>query len=695
MKRGILWVGALLLIPALAQANGVAVVDASRGIYLQLMESHVRVAVENQIAVVRTRQRFHNQLEDAADIKYAFPLPAGASVTHIQWVVNGREFTASVIPKPQDNTLPGSASFINFDLLSFLGRAPILLDIEEEVDAGATIEVDLTYVERLPYALGEVTFRYPAAYDILQANPIDMQSFSLDVTSQRTIDSIEAPDIPNVGIQNLGFFARVASRIGQASASFDYEVRYRLNPEAFGLFGSSALYESALDEEGPGFFLFVAEPDPTSTADALQKRFTLMVDQSGSMEGEKMEQAKRASRFIIENLNPDDRFNVVAFRDDATRAFETHQPNTPDHVATAVAFIEALQPAGATDFAVAFSEALAQFGPASDSTAHIILFFTDGRASAGLTDTDDLLRHVRALKAANQTDAAIFALGIGPEVDRGLVTRLALEHEGLVEFLEPHEVETGVAAFYSQIQNPVLLNPTVSFSSGGVASVYPQNVPNLYRGQQLLLAGRYRTPGPLTVTLEGRAFGKPITFTYDAVLADSVNEHNQVLPQVWAKLKIESLLVQYYTLERGSAAANLIRDQVIDVSVTYGIQSPFTTFELRGDGVVATGTEDADEDLARVLQGYTLHGAYPNPFTTETTIRLDVAEAAQDVIFVKVYNAMGQLVRTLTLPVAGPGLYTLDWDGTTDAGHQAPAGTYYYVVQAKQAVLSGSVTLIR
>lgn len=693
MKRGFLLGCTLFLIASSIQANGVAVVDASQGVYLRLLESHVDVQVENQIAVVRTQQVFWNNVRDGVRVKYAFPLPNGASATALSWIVNGQVFEAEVVPKPQSNALPGSGNFIDFDLLGYLGGTPLLLDVEEQIPFDAQIRVTLTYVQRLPYALGDVRFRYPSAYNNLQDEAIAEQRFSFNLTSARTIEHIEMVNPLVHEASNTGQSARIRSSAMNQPADTDYEVRYRLDPEAFGVFGASTLQAVVPDGEGNGFFVLVAEPDPTESTEAIDKVFTLMIDQSGSMAGGKMAQAKRASRFIVESLNEGDSFNIVGFNQEAVSAFPSHQPFEPEQADVALSFIDSLIAEGSTNYAAAFAEALSDFPKQTDTTAHIVLFFTDGRASSGPIEANDILRHVRALKAIHRTDAAIFTVGIGNEVDRNLLTQLALEHEGLAEFLGPNEIETRIADFYGQIRNPVLLNPVVTFDAPTVTEVYPRSLPNLYRGQQLTLAGRYESADMLTMTLSGRAFGQPFSFTFDSALSDSSNEQAQVLPQVWAKLKIESLLIAYYQEDRRSAEAEAIRQEVIDVSVAYGVQSPFTTFELGVDDIVATYAEAVE--VPRRETGYTLHGAYPNPFTTHTTIRVDVPNFQEETLVVKVYNAMGQLVRLLTAPVAGPGLYDVHWDGRAANGLLAPSGTYFYVLHASKAVLSGTVTLVR
>ncbi|HLA63391.1 MAG TPA: VWA domain-containing protein, partial [Rhodothermales bacterium] len=462
------------------------------------------------------------------------------------------------------------------------------------------------------------------------------------------------------------------------------------------LFGfSTALPDTAVADGGPpGFLLFVAEPDPGDATETIAKVFTLIVDRSGSMIGNKIVQARAAARFIVNNLNPGDRFNIVDFATDVRSFRPTHVEYTPANRDAALAYVNAIVASGNTNISGAFSTAIPQFAAASDTTANIVVFFTDGQATSGITQTDPLLAHVRNLITQTETGVLLFTFGIGSDVNRQLLTLLATQNDGLVEFLDDDEVEDRISSFYLTIRNPVLLNATVAFSPAVVTGVHPEALPNLYKGRQMIVSGRYSEAVPVTITLSGDAFGHPVSYAYTLDLIESADPGRLFLTKVWAKLTIEDLLIRYYALSPTSAAALALRAQIIELSLQFGVLSPFTSLTPTNP---PNPTENEDEPAEEeAVAGIVVLGNSPNPFHASTTLRFEVGAAvAGQVVLVRIYNTLGQLIRVLTVRVDGPGAYEVTWDGRLATGLPAPSGVYVYVLEAENAVASGRMTLLR
>jgi len=310
------------------------------------------------------------------------------------------------------------------------------------------------------------------------------------------------------------------------------------------------------DLHGQGFFTFIVEPDPSDNTETIEKVFTFIIDRSGSMSGNKIVQARDAATFIVEHLNEGDKFNIVDFSGSVTNFKDQHVEFTNSTEMAALDYIKTINASGSTNIAGSFERAVPQFSSANESTANIIIFFTDGHATSGsTTSTDGIVNVVDNLQAHNETDVFIFTFGIGPSVNKQLLTRLASNNNGFAEFLGSDELESRISSFYLTIRNPVLLNTQLTFEPAVATEPYPKKLPNLYKGQQLLISGRYSVAQTVGVTLSGEAFGKHIAYNYDMVLSDSAVQKNQFLTKIWAKAKIEHLLVEYYSLHEGSEQA--------------------------------------------------------------------------------------------------------------------------------------------
>ena len=457
----------LLLVSVVeVRAGGVAVVDASQGTYLTLSESNVLVSVENQVAIVTTTQVFFNPWNKDVQVKYAFPVPEGASPTALRWQIDGVWYDALFASSSQDNTLPGTGYGIDADLRQHLGETPLFFDIVQPLHAESFLTVQMTYVQLLPYTFGHVDFFYPNDYSLIQTAPLDAQNFTFNLASLRTIELLDLHSHTPTSVFNDGATGQIKSEHKEERATTDYHVRYRLSLDELGIFDfSTFLPDSAVvDEGGNGFFAFVAEPDPSENTEVIDKVFTLIVDRSGSMGGDKIVQARNAASFVVNNLNTGDRFNIVDFNQGVLSFRPEHVPFTPTAQTDALEYIDGLQAGGSTNISGAFSTAMPQFASADEQTANIIIFFTDGHATTGITSTEGILNHVRALIDRHETNVVLFTFGIGPRVDRQLLTLLATENDGLVEFLGDDELEARITAFYLKIRNPVLLNTQIAFT---------------------------------------------------------------------------------------------------------------------------------------------------------------------------------------------------------------------------------------
>jgi len=697
MKKTFLFIS-LLFCPFFSSllANGVMVVDAENEIYLTLQSSLVLVNVENQVAVITTIQSFKNNLGTDTKIKYAFAMPEDGSATELKWQVHGIWYKANFKPGPQDTTLPGGGGQIHPDLLNYLGSTPLYFNIEDSLKADSVITVQLTYVQLLKYEFGTVKFEYPNDYHLIQQEPITAQELLFKLISARTIDSLSLLNHNAQEVLNTGDSARIHFTIFEQPADKNYIVHYSLNPEELGLFGMSTMLPDSLvpDSLQRGFFLFAAEPNPQDASNIINKVFTLIIDRSGSMYGDKMVQAKNAAGFIVENLNEGDKFNIIDFDDVITPFRETHIPFNEDNKIAALNYISTLEARGLTNISGAFGTAISQFSTTNDSTANIIIFLTDGQATAGVTSTSAILEYVNNLVSERDTTLTIFNFGIGLDVNYQLLTLLAADHNGLTEFLGRDELFERITSFYLKIRNPVLLNTKVEFQPFTIVETYPNPLPNLYKGQQLLVSGRYTEAAPVTVNLSGTAFGQPVSYNYQLSLSDSSIEKNRFLTKIWAKLKIENLLVQYYSLNEESAEAEALKDQIIDISIKFGVLSPFTN--LSGDpGGPSSISEKIDKTNPMQKYDFELVGNFPNPFNPGTKIIFKVNKAVQDIAVIRIYNMLGELIKEYKIYIGGIGQYEAYWNGITESGVTAPSGNYIYVVSLGNTVLSGKMNLLK
>ena len=307
-------------------------------------------------------------------------------------------------------------------------------------------------------------------------------------------------------------------------------------------------------------------------AQVVAKDVILVLDTSGSMEGEKLEQAKDALVFVLDHLNPEDRFNIVQFSTGVHVYATRMQP--ADQAAHGAKFVRSFRAAGGTDINRAMLEALSR-AESGDSQSWarptVIIFLTDGLPTEGVVETDLILNNV---KQAASPNTRVFAFGVGDDVNTLLLDTMARDLRGASAYVRPGErIDELVSAFYDKISIPVLADIRLDVDGVWVEDTYPYPLPDLFAGTQLVVVGRYRDGGPATITLEGTVNGRTRRFVYED-LSFSERGGDEFIPPLWATRKIGYLLTQI----RLHGESRELVEEIVDLSIRYGIITPYTSF---------------------------------------------------------------------------------------------------------------------
>ncbi len=666
----------LLLALALpAFGDGVMKIKGQASTYLTPTEIEVTADINNQVATTITRQTFINNSAQHVFLQYGFPTSVNASVTQFRWRVAGQWRTAQITGAAQDTSgVKDPGGEVDRQYLDYLGEAPFLFAFKDSLPSDSTLVVELTFIELLQYRLGRVVYDYPLDLKNFAQNNLERFSVQLSLRSERDLVSLTNPSHGATASSFSDSAATLFFTQNNMPANSNFVAQYEVSQKDLGVF----LLSNKPQNEG-GFFIMLAEPDPnTSQQDVIDKVFTFIIDVSGSMYGQKIEQAKAAARYTINNLNAEDRFNVIKFNSSVTKFRTNPVAASFNEVQQALAFIDAISAGGGTNLQGAVLTGLQQ--DMSDTTANIIIFITDGIASLDQ----------QVVKAANTKNVRIFVFGIGTDVNKDLLTQLAANNNGLAEFLGNDEVTQRISEFYAKIRNPLLQNIQLTFTPTAVEEVYPLQLPDIYVGQQLIVLGRYAQPGDARVTLSGTSFGNETRYEYPvSFTADS--SANRFLPRMWAKSKIEALLVLMSGVPQGSNQYEEWKKEVIRLSLLYGILTRFTSFTEPNPTFV-------EEETASTLApgDFVLQQNYPNPFNPETKIVFHIpASAKQQRVVIKIYDLLGRLLAVLFDREVAPGRYEITWNGKDLFGYDLPSGTYIYRLEAGSVKVTKRMTLLR
>ncbi|MEA2491187.1 MAG: Ca-activated chloride channel, partial [Acidobacteriota bacterium] len=324
-----------------------------------------------------------------------------------------------------------------------------------------------------------------------------------------------------------------------------------------------------------GYFLLTVTPAYDTSARIAPKDITFVLDASGSMAGEKMTQARRALRFCLANLNPNDRFEVIRFSTEADALFGELTVASPSSIARAREYVQQMEAIGGTNAEEALTLAM-KTNAGSSGRPKVVLFITDGKPTIGETDDERLVRKVRD---ANLRQMRIFTFGIGDDLNTHFLDKLTEATRAARTYVGEHDdIEHPLSALYEKIKSPVLVDLALQFGPGMKAfQMYPRDLPDLFKGSQLTVFGRYSGTGD-GITLNGTVDGKRVTLPYSAAFPARTNG-NELIAPLWGAQRIGYLLDQI----RLHGEEKELVDEVTRLARRFGIITPYTSYLIMED----------------------------------------------------------------------------------------------------------------
>jgi len=300
------------------------------------------------------------------------------------------------------------------------------------------------------------------------------------------------------------------------------------------------------------------------------KDVILVLDTSGSMQGEKIIQARNAAKFVLNQLQPQDRFNVITF----ATGIISYAPGklvSASERGDAIRFVENIAASGSTNINRSLLDAMAI---ADKERPTIMIFLTDGLPTVDETNTERILENA---KQSASNNVRLFTFGVGDDVNTLLLDSLAERHRGASAYVRPGEdIEEAVSAFYAKVSTPVLSDLKIDFGGIETYDVYPYSLPDLFAGTQLALAGRYKNGGAATLTLSGNVNNQAQKFAFEDLNFKTTGGDEFIAP-LWATRKIGYLLAQIRLHGENREAV----DEIVALAIRYGIVTPYTSFLIQ------------------------------------------------------------------------------------------------------------------
>jgi Ca-activated chloride channel family protein len=594
-----------LLTPPLAtRADGVIIVDPPVcdpvcpepvliAEQLNIRSHRVDVTIADQVATTRIDQVFHNPNSWAAEGTYIFPIPPGAAISEFTMTVDGEPVEAKLLDAEEARRIYDDIvrNLRDPALLEYIGEGAIQASVFP-IPPGEERQIEIEYGEIVVSEGGLSKYRYPLNTERFSAQPLEEVSVRVAVETGEPLRAIYSPS-HDVAIDRPDDFHFVAGyEESDVRPDTDFELFWSVSPDAIG-----ASVVSYVADDGDGYFLLLAAPGIEQETEILAKDVIVVLDTSGSMEGEKIEQAREALLYVLEHLNPEDRFNIVEF---STGAREFSRELEPASEADeAASWVQELSATGGTDINLALLTALDMVEPERPT---MLLFLTDGLPTEGEVEPGRIIANVADEAPDN---VRLFAFGVGDDVDAILLDTLSSEHHGRTTYVRPGEaLNEAVSSFYAGITAPVLADVTVDVEGVEVSEIYPSPLPDLFAGSQLIALGRYDEGGAATLTLSGEVNGEPREFRYPVTFAEDGG--SDFLPRLWATRKIGYLLNQI----RLHGENEELVDAIVDLSLEHGIVTPYTSYLITEDDIYSEEVQaEAAEAATSRIQAAPASGA--------------------------------------------------------------------------------------
>ena len=524
----------------------------------------VDLTVSGPTLRARITQIFRNPTQNWMEATYVYPLPAGGAVDTLKMVVGDRVIVGDIRERQQARAAYEQARANGQRAaLTEQERPNIFTNSVANIGPGETVLVQIEYQEPVHQTGNEFSLRVPMVVGPRYNPQPIVQSVDLrpdgrgwgasqtdpvpdrDRMSPRVLDPAEnAPINPTsitvhlqagfplgevkshhhaVKVESPDATTRVI-RLADGAVPADQDFELTWTPAA-----NKAPSVGLFREHVGNADYLLAFITPPAVAPGEQQPMPrdviFVIDNSGSMGGTSIAQAKASLTYALGRLRPSDRFNVIRFDDTMDVLFPASVPADDQHLGRATAFVTALQANGGTEMVPAMRAALTDTADGGADHVRQVVFLTDG----AIGNEQQLFETITAMRGRSR----VFMVGIGSAPNTYLMTRAAelgrgaFTHIGSVD-----QVEERMRGLFDKLENPAVTGLSARFSEG-TADITPAVIPDLYRGEPLVLAAKLdKLAG--SVEIKGRIGDRPWVVTLP--LANAAE--GMGLSKVWARRKI-------------------------------------------------------------------------------------------------------------------------------------------------------------
>ncbi len=532
---------------------------------MRLESENIAVAIDEQHATTTLTQRYLNTGTETLEGVCSVRAGQNSSVQGFAYWNGATKIRGEVFEK--------QAAQAVYEQTTGLRRDPGLLEQTGEgaftfrvfpIQPKESKRIEVTLVQRLVRESKHVEYRVPLASPDA--------TVSVTVSDSRPLGALSSPT------HDLTMQASNGTTAVRATPKTKHEkefvLRYDVEQEPLKL--TVVKHQDAGQPAYLGISLATEAVARSSTKDV-----TIVLDHSGSMSGTPLDEARAAAKEIVSRLGSKDHLNVIAFDDRTDALYSQVQPVTDKNRAAALSFLDHVQAGGGTDIGRALAEALAH--QRAKAERPIVLMLTDGESDAAT---------VFSAAEHDHGNTRVFTIGLGTGVNRPLLSRLSDMKRGRFTYIQSAEaIRSSVSRVFSLVETAALEAPELSIENGQLTQMQPSTLPDIAPGEELFVTARALGTGPVRIVLKGRGVRGPIETS--ATVDLGAPSAKSWVGRLWARERTNRLLEDISL----SGETDERKNEVIELSVSYGFVTPYTSFLAIPESELTEQTSGMMRDL--------------------------------------------------------------------------------------------------
>jgi Ca-activated chloride channel homolog len=552
---------------------------------LEVKYHYVDVTINDEIATTNIDQVFYNSTGQRLEGFYYFPVPKDAVIKKFSMYINGKETEAELLDATKARNI--------YEDIIRRQKDPALLEYSDRnmfkvrifpIEPNSEKRLKISYSEVLIKDNNTFEYIYPLNTEKFSSKNLSELKINVNIKSSKNLKSVYCTTHNADILRPDNNSSKISYNEKNSKPDTDFKLYF--SNENSEIAASLITYKNPADEKG-FFYVNLSPGIEEKNVEIDEKDITFVLDTSGSMSGEKMEQAKKALLFCLNNLNINDRFEIIRFSTETESLFgDLKKSSDKNNVDKAKKFINNLKAIGGTNIDEALKLAL---GNEKDKNRiHFIIFITDGKPTIGETDENKL---VKSISDTNISNTRIFTFGIGFDLNTHLLDKITELTNAYRTYITPEEdIEIKISNFYTKIQSPVLADVSINIKGVNTLNIYPKKIPDLFAGSSINLLGQYDGFGKSNIILEGKIKNQKKTYEYKVTFPEN-NTKDESIPALWAARRIGILLDRI----RLHGEEKELVEETTFLARKYGIITPYTSYLILEDENTRTNRNELEE----------------------------------------------------------------------------------------------------